>query len=572
MEQDPHILILVHNTATTNTRADAQYREQALAHLQFVGTRVEVDTRDTSKENGGNIEENYLPQKRPLGFYSSDDEEDEERRKRASLGEGPVVQVESSPVYIPMSSFKGLSGTPLAYSLSPAIKSTAPELSTFICDPSLGAGGQSQNFPSQHAFTLEPVTPQTARPSISRVSETVLQPVYQRSPFDLHKTPEVPNVSVIPETVLRPAGVSDSVMSGYSSPIEYDSSQLEIPDSQPTPPRKKTTASSSARTVESDPTEDSTITHVSQSPPFAPKQLSQEHRTPSSSQAVAFVNKRTISSVIEVSPLPPSSPNQVTPTARRILQVHPPPPKFSSLSPVSPLEQYSFPETATSPDRLPQRFPLFTGLPVSPRSLLAYLLEQELASIDKQGLASSKLERQAIKTDKKRVNHYLELRQLDEYNITSPPPGVDSNPKQITPMMEKMYTQAKLEKYFCPKLFARDMKRRERGYWRMDLSRWPKPKRGNENTSRFKSTAEKKHGFWTRLAGYVKDGKLGETRLFFESENEGAGDNVGDILRLYCWGEVAIHIWIILYAISDRIVSELALQWVDSGGHLVIEM
>ncbi|EPS38573.1 hypothetical protein H072_7717 [Dactylellina haptotyla CBS 200.50] len=563
MEQDPHILILVHNTATTNTKADAQYREQALAHLQFVGTRLALS--DIPKSAEGVAEGAYFSQKRPLATSSSDYDEHNDRRKRASLvNQEPVVQVESSPVYIPMSSFEGLSQSPLAYSISTAVvRSTAHEPSTFVCEP-------LPNVPSQHAFTLEPVTPQL--PNVSRVPETIFRQESQTSPFALKGTPEVPSISIVPETVLRPAGSNHLPILEWLSPIEYDDSPLEIPDSQPTPQRKLF-PNSSGRTAASDPTDDSTITHVSQSPPagaskyssqqqtsFQEQNSQKEPRTPTGSPAVAVVNDTTIASIIEVSPLVPT-PNPVTPNARRVLQVHPPPPKFTSLSPVSPLEHYSLPETSTSPDRLPQRFPLFTGQPVSPRSLLAFILEKELDSVD----------RQAIKADKKQVNRYLELRQLSEYNITSPAPGVNSNPKQITPMMEKLYKQAKLDKYFKPKLFARDMRRRERGYWRIDLSRWPRPKRPNENGG-FKSTAEKKHGFWTRLAGYVKDGKLGETRLFFESESEGAGENVGDILRLYCWGEVAIHIWVTLYAISDRIVSELALRWVDSGGHAVIEM
>ncbi|KAF3919731.1 hypothetical protein ABW20_dc0107359 [Dactylellina cionopaga] len=511
MEQDSHVLIFVHNTATTNAKADAQYREQALAHLRFAGTRVNLDG-GLEQHQEELTEEAYTSQKRPLLFYSSDDEEQNGRKKRTSFtNREPVVQVESSP---------------------DVVKSTAPELSTFVCDP-------MPNVPSQHAFTLEPVTPQP--PSVSRVPETVFRPDSPSSPLIAKGTPQTSSISRVPETVLRPASDSQHPLLECSSPIEYDLSSMEIPDSQPTPPRRKIFPSSSGHTT-SEPADDSTITHVSQSPPGSGAKRSTQDRdpflqpssqtsvkTPTRSPAIAVVNDKTIASVIEVSPLAPSE-APVTPNTRRVIQVYPPPPKLSSLSPVSPLEHYSLPETFTSPDKLPQRFPLFTGQPVSPRSLLAYMLEKDLDSVD----------RQLLKGDKKQVSRYLELRQLSEYNITSPAPGVNSNPKQVTPMMEKLYTQAKLDKYFRPKIFARGMRRRERGYWRIDLSRWPRGKSNKENGA-FGSTAEKKHGFWTRLAGYVKDGKLGETRLFFESESEGA-------------------------------VSELALKWVDSGGHIVIEM
>ncbi|KAJ6257697.1 hypothetical protein Dda_7485 [Drechslerella dactyloides] len=527
MEPDPHVLILVHNTATTNARADARYREQALAHLQFIGTRIDLDDRILQDEDEGAREARarapHIPRKRPLLPQSSDDEHEPlfDKRKRPSFPrEESRVQVEGSPVYIPMSSFNGLTQTPLAYSIATGVaKSSAPELSTFVCEP-------APTIPSQHAFTLEPVTPL------------------------------VPNISVVPETILRP-GAATSQHSPLgdlpSSPVQYDSSPLEIPDSQPTPPRKAA-PTSSARSLLSDPTDDSTITHVSQSPPLP------------AAAAVAVVKDATIASIIEVSPIAqPQDP--VTPT-RKIIQVHPPPPTLASLSPVSPLEPYSLPETFTSPDKLPHRFPLFTGQPVSPCSLLAYMLEKDIGLVDKQ-----------VRADKKQINRYLELRQIGEYNINSPPPGINSNPKPITPMMQKLYANAKLDKYFRPKTFAREMRRRERGYWRMDLSRWPRSGGGKASTTNgansttgVKSTAEKKYDFWNRLAGYVKDGHLSEARLFFESESEGAGEHVGDILRLYCWGEVAVHVWVILYAISDRIVSELALRWVDAGGNVVIEM
>ncbi|EWC45983.1 hypothetical protein DRE_04776 [Drechslerella stenobrocha 248] len=530
MEHESDILILVHNTATTNARADAQYRDQALAHLQFAGVRVSLDDIDAT-ECETRARGSYVPLKRPRLSHLDDDALDEhsERRKRASfVREEPQVQVGGSPEYCPMSSFGGLSQTPLAYSISTAIpRSMMPELSTFVCEP-------ITTIPSQYAFTLEPVTPQ------------------------------VPNISVVPETILRPSTPTSqlSLLGEQSSiPIEYDSSPLEVPDSQATPPKRQLAPSSSSRGIFSDPADDSTVTHVSQSPPML-------------ATAVVVANDTSVASLVEISPLAPSQ-KPVTPT-RRIIQVYPPPPTLASLSPVSPLEPYSLPETFTSPDKLPLRFPSFTGQPVSPRSLLAYILEKDLNVADKN-----------ICTDRKQINRYLELRQIKEYNITSPPPSVNSNPRQVTPMMQRVYSNAKLDKYFRPKIFAREMRRRERGYWRIDLSRWPRSTApitgdngaksaaltsvGREKES-VKGTAEKKYDFWNRLAGYVKDGNMGETRMFFESESEGAGDNVGDILRLYCWGEVAVHVWVILYAISDRIVSELALRWVDAGGHVVIDM
>ncbi|KAF3938433.1 hypothetical protein ABW19_dt0202115 [Dactylella cylindrospora] len=637
--QDPHILILVHNNATTNAKADAMYREQALAHQSFAGRRIDLEnplTEDveaiTSEELMEGIEEEAgKAQKRPLSFHSSQEEEEQTTRrprKRALVDSQSAAHTDNSPVYIPMSTFEGLSEPPLAYSLSPSvIRSSAIEASTFVCEPGF-----------QQAFTLEPITPQM--PNLSVVPETILRPASQTSPlatrqlsspiqydesideipctfeceveqhfqksFNLDPanptTPRPTNISVIPETILRPGCPKPQLGdSQQSSPIEYDDSPLEIPDSQPTRPKGKGIVWVAVdRSSPSNPSDRTNTTHVSQSPPVAieaggkrqidNRQMSFLQRLAQTkvhtagiaafekekdisgepvvevpaTEAVAVVQDATIASIIEVSPV---AADKITPNPRRVIQIHPPPPKLSSLSPVSPL-QHSIPETLTSPDKLPKRFPLFTGQPVSPRSLLAYMLEKDLDSVDR-----ALLEKDRYNVDKQQINRFLELRQLSEYNISSPAPAVDSNPKQITPLMEKLYTRAKLDKYYRPRDVSREMRKRERGFWRLDLSRWPRPRVIKENGGvPVKSTAERKHEFWSRLGGYVRDGKLGETRLYFESESEGAGEQVGDILRLYCYGEVAVHIWVILYAISDRIISELGLKWIDAGGTVVIEM
>lgn len=42
--------------------------------------------------------------------------------------------------------------------------------------------------------------------------------------------------------------------------------------------------------------------------------------------------------------------------------------------------------------------------------------------------------------------------------------------------------------------------------------------------------------------------------------------------RIYCWGDVVGHIYLLLYLVSERRVKGTGARWVDGGGELVIVM
>jgi hypothetical protein len=43
-------------------------------------------------------------------------------------------------------------------------------------------------------------------------------------------------------------------------------------------------------------------------------------------------------------------------------------------------------------------------------------------------------------------------------------------------------------------------------------------------------------------------------------------------VRLYCWGEVVEHFWLLLWLCSNGMVASLGLRWIDADGVAVVGM
>jgi hypothetical protein len=43
-------------------------------------------------------------------------------------------------------------------------------------------------------------------------------------------------------------------------------------------------------------------------------------------------------------------------------------------------------------------------------------------------------------------------------------------------------------------------------------------------------------------------------------------------VRVYCWGEVARHVYLMLYVASKSKVRKLGLKWIDADGEVVVQM
>lgn len=44
------------------------------------------------------------------------------------------------------------------------------------------------------------------------------------------------------------------------------------------------------------------------------------------------------------------------------------------------------------------------------------------------------------------------------------------------------------------------------------------------------------------------------------------------VLRIYCWGEIVPHIYVVLFLATSRMVKGAGATWVDGGGQVVVQM
>jgi hypothetical protein len=125
-------------------------------------------------------------------------------------------------------------------------------------------------------------------------------------------------------------------------------------------------------------------------------------------------------------------------------------------------------------------------------------------------------------------------------------------PSQIT----KHLTAIKAQN---PKRFRTSKKHRtpkadERGYWSINCSTWSR---------------KLQHEFWISMCEHIHSGRLGwGTSLHRDASSvQGLGQ-----LRLYCWAEVAEHMWLILWLCSQGKVAGSQTEWIDADGSVVFEV
>lgn len=138
-----------------------------------------------------------------------------------------------------------------------------------------------------------------------------------------------------------------------------------------------------------------------------------------------------------------------------------------------------------------------------------------------------------------------------------PPPAISVAspvvlPSQITRHLEAIKTNNPGR--FKPVKIRRSLESDERGYWRIDCNRWH-PSMQQE--------------FWSSLCEHVCSGRIGWGTTLHREPNSAHG--LG-LVRLYCWGEVVEHMWLLMWLCSKGNVSNLGSQWIDADVIAVVEM
>ncbi|KFA64440.1 hypothetical protein S40285_01021 [Stachybotrys chlorohalonatus IBT 40285] len=152
-------------------------------------------------------------------------------------------------------------------------------------------------------------------------------------------------------------------------------------------------------------------------------------------------------------------------------------------------------------------------------------------------------------------SHHFRARAADvveqTLEIWSPPPPVGiADIESVSLVSEKLDKLSKdLSSRYRPEA-KRDLDPFERGYWRLDCSDW---------------SPETRLGTWIFLTNYLRSGLAGWGVWCRRDQSH-------NWLRLYCWGHISKHTYLLLYLASGRYLKHTGAEWVDGEGEVVIEV
>jgi hypothetical protein len=138
-----------------------------------------------------------------------------------------------------------------------------------------------------------------------------------------------------------------------------------------------------------------------------------------------------------------------------------------------------------------------------------------------------------------------------------PPPKISTLrpnklPSQITKHLAAIQTQN--PKRFKASQKSSPPKSDDRGYWSVDPSTWP---------------VKLQHEFWTTMRDHISSGRLGWGTTL--NRDASSTHTLGKV-RLYCWGEVVEHTWLLLWLCSKGSIVGAESRWIDADGNVVFEV
>lgn len=229
-------------------------------------------------------------------------------------------------------------------------------------------------------------------------------------------------------------------------------------------------------------------------------------------------------------------------------------------------------------------------------------------------------ETRASSRDDPSVHHQRHFRLIESLptlplTLQPPPPPISTATftTHITPTLDMLTERLKPTRTYKPAHQARELDKLERGYWMMHINIIPEPTpasaqkqegdqpmtketSGSVPTPNAKTWSETDFSrFWTFLSDFItKDARAGwgvwcildrveshQTKTNTDTYTKpmttpdtftADASLVPVILKVYAWGEVAMHIYLVLYLASDRRVRSMGLRWVDSWEKVVIQM
>ncbi|KAJ5766101.1 uncharacterized protein N7511_003717 [Penicillium nucicola] len=171
--------------------------------------------------------------------------------------------------------------------------------------------------------------------------------------------------------------------------------------------------------------------------------------------------------------------------------------------------------------------------------------------------------------------------------IHAPPPPISTAPftTHITSTLTMLTDRLRPQRTYQPIHQTRDLDPLERGYWSIhfNIGSQEQEKEQTWSTPTFRA-------FWAFLEDFIrKDGRAGWgvwcilERSPPTSEDDSLNSMTSDIgetidvsvpvtLKVYAWGEIAMHIYLLLFLASERRIRGMEAQWRDAGETVVIQM
>ena len=226
-----------------------------------------------------------------------------------------------------------------------------------------------------------------------------------------------------------------------------------------------------------------------------------------------------------------SDPGPSLPEVTGSVQERPDPMILQHLEPspkgVSRVTEHSAPSTSNLP-------------PASPRLSNSGTVVKDFATVDN---AQSESNESVVKS-----KDYSDI--PTSIRPTAPQPSLQRFKTHVTESLRYLEENNNLAQCYKPVFVSRDLRQSERGFWNFDITLWP---------------AQLRLDFFQFLAKMIEPGRVGWGVWC-------ARDPASLEVRVYCWGEVARHVYLMLYVASKSKVRKLGLTWVDADGDVVVQM
>ncbi|KAK6000124.1 hypothetical protein QM012_004112 [Aureobasidium pullulans] len=150
-------------------------------------------------------------------------------------------------------------------------------------------------------------------------------------------------------------------------------------------------------------------------------------------------------------------------------------------------------------------------------------------------------------------------------HIRPPPPPTGSDPfiSHVTLQLQSQFWDStELQGKYKP-LPHRSLRQSERGYWQFDTRSW---------------SHKVQIKFWIFLQSNIGSGVGGwgvwclRENDLEASEEDGDADAELGTVKVFCWGEVVGHVWLLCYVASQARLKRVESQWIDADGEVVIRI